>query len=275
MTTLVNFNSTNGANPYGGLIQGTDGNFYGTTAEGGTSNDGTTFKVTAGGTLTTLADFSSTNLNPEGSLIQASDGNFYGTTAGVVDSNYGTVFKLTPTGTLTTLINFNSSDGANPYGSLVQGEDGNLYGTTAYGAAEGTVFRLDLTTSENVTFSSASTIPIDTSDYTINGSALNLTLSYAPSPGTVLTVIQNTGTSPINGTFTNLPNGGTITVAYNGAAYTFAANYSGGAGHDLTLTLVTSASADTPTMPLWGLVILAVLLTITASKFLPNRISRA
>jgi hypothetical protein len=110
-----------------------------------------------------------------------------------------------------------------------------------------------------VAFSSASTIPIVASAYTITGSALNVTLSYAPSPGDVLTVVQNTGGSPISGTFANLANGGTISAIYNGVTYTFTANYSGGAGDDLTLSLTSSAPVvctDTPLLPGWAWVVL-------------------
>jgi uncharacterized repeat protein (TIGR03803 family) len=86
LTTLVAFTGANGA-PYlsggGGLVQGADGNFYGTTNGGGSHNLGTIFKVTPAGALTTLYNFGSTptdGTDPAGALIQASDGNFYGTT---------------------------------------------------------------------------------------------------------------------------------------------------------------------------------------------------
>lgn len=271
LTILVNFNSTNGEYPQGALIQGTDGNFYGTTLQGGSSNIGTVFKMTPTGTLTTLVNFISTNgAEPYAGLIQGSDGNFYGTTHGL-SPNYGTVFQLTRSGTLTTLVNFNGTNGANPYAGVIQASDGNFYGTTEAGGAAnaGTVFRYEPTTSENVTFSSSSTIPIIASAYTITGSALTLTLNYAPSPGDVLTVVQNTGGSPISGAFTNLPNGGSITATYQGVTYTFIANYSGGSGENLTLALASNPS-DTPTMPPWALVALALLLLSIASKFLPT-----
>jgi len=122
---------------------------------------------------------------------------------------------------------------------------------------------------ESVTFNSSTDIPITASSYTINGAPLNLTLGYAPAPGTVLTLIQITGGSLINGTFTNLPNGGTITATYNGIAYTFTANYSGGSGYNLTLTLTGSApvsTSDTPLLPLWSLLVLvAAVFTIGCS----------
>ena len=113
LTTLANFNGTKGAAP-SALVQGTDGNFYGTTQSGATGGDGTVFKITAGGTLTTLNSFCTQGIcasdeAPNG-LIQASDGNFYGTTQGGGAIQEGTVFKVTPGGALTTLYSF--TDGA-------------------------------------------------------------------------------------------------------------------------------------------------------------------
>jgi uncharacterized repeat protein (TIGR03803 family) len=145
-TTLVNFNDTNGANPYFmSLVQGTDGNLYGTTEGGGENGEGTVFKVTPTGALTTLHSFcAKTNCTdgsvPVGGLVLGTDGNFYGTTsAGGINAdpcggNCGTVFKITPAGKLTTLHRFDSTDGyATPYGPLVQATNGNFYGTTQSG----------------------------------------------------------------------------------------------------------------------------------------------
>lgn len=157
LTTLYTFcsqvNCADGNGPYGGMVQGTDGNFYGTTILGGIGG-GTVFKITPTGTLTTLHGFE----GPDGSapvagLIQASDGNFYGTTSyggannpgGGAGYNYGTAFQITPSGTLTTLYNFCSQiqdgtclDGNSPAAALVEATDGTLYGTTAAGG-NGTV----------------------------------------------------------------------------------------------------------------------------------------
>src|SRR5580704_8508560 len=80
-TTLLTFNSTDGANPVAGLIQGTDGNLYGTTAFGGADNIGTVYKISTSGTLVTLHSFSGPDgVAPYGALVQGTDGNFYGTT---------------------------------------------------------------------------------------------------------------------------------------------------------------------------------------------------
>jgi uncharacterized repeat protein (TIGR03803 family) len=149
-TTLVNFNYTNGANPYFmSLVQGTDGNLYGTTEGGGANDSGTVFKVTPTGTLTTLYSFcAKTNCTdgsvPFGGLVLGTDGNFYGTTSegGIIadpcGGDCGTVFKISPAGKLTTLHSFDSTDGSTPYGPLVQATNGNFYGTTQ----SGTVFSI-------------------------------------------------------------------------------------------------------------------------------------
>ena len=151
--TVVTFNSTNGAVPTDVLVQGTDGNLYGTTQYGGTANIGTVFKLTQGGAITTIYSFCSKSLCTDGSLpdaglVQASDGNFYGSTFWGGSQDSGTVFKITPSGSLTTLHSFcslaNCADGANPHAALIEGSDGNLYGTTTGGGAAngGGVFKL-------------------------------------------------------------------------------------------------------------------------------------
>jgi uncharacterized repeat protein (TIGR03803 family) len=151
LTDLYNFCSqsdcTDGDSPTGGIIQGTNGMFYGITNVGGTNGDGTLFKMTSSGKLTTLYNFCSKNGCTDGSrpfagLIQATNGNLYGTTSlGGTNGNYGTVFKITPGGKLTTLYSFcaqsGCTDGANPEGKLVQSTDGNFYGTTFAGGANG------------------------------------------------------------------------------------------------------------------------------------------
>lgn len=140
LTTLHSFDSTDGAGPEAPLLQATDGNFYGTTSEGGASASGTVFKITAAGTLTTLYSFcSQTNCtdgaNPIAGLIQATDGNFYGTATQGGDNGGGTVFEITPSGKLTTLHTFDGTDGFNPEATLVLATDGNFYGTTCCGGA--------------------------------------------------------------------------------------------------------------------------------------------
>jgi uncharacterized repeat protein (TIGR03803 family) len=148
-STLYSFTGgSDGASPYCTLVQGTDGNLYGTTAYGGDSNgDGTIFRITTNGTLTTLYTFTggSDSANPVAGLVQANDGNFYGTASGQNVGN-GAIFRVTANGTFTTLYSFTGgSDGATPTAGLIQGTDGDLYGTTSddyTNGAYGTIFRI-------------------------------------------------------------------------------------------------------------------------------------
>src|ERR1017187_7321448 len=148
-TTLYRFSGgSDGAQPRGALVQGTDTNFYGTTSAGGTNGLGVVFKMTPAGMLTTLWQFSGTNANdgsePLAGLIQGTNGNFYGTTFGGGAFGAGTVFTINPSGALTTLYNFTGGlDGANPAGSLVLVGNNRFYGTTFGGGdGTGTVFRV-------------------------------------------------------------------------------------------------------------------------------------
>jgi len=90
-------NSVDGANSYAGLVQGPDGNFYGTTGSGGTNGgNGTVFQMTPDGTLTSLYSFTggADGANPNAGLALGADGNFYGTTPYGGDSGQGTIFQL-------------------------------------------------------------------------------------------------------------------------------------------------------------------------------------
>jgi len=183
LTTLYTFcsqaNCADGAFPMAGLVQGADGNLYGTTVAGGANpcwlldtpdaGCGTVFRITPGGKLTTLYSFGSQDgdgVNPYAGLVQGVDGAFYGTTySGGLNnvcvqkytSSCGTVFKITPSGALTTLHSFCSepgcADGALPMTGLVQATNGGLYGATIAGAngfagggdaglGDGTLFRI-------------------------------------------------------------------------------------------------------------------------------------
>jgi uncharacterized repeat protein (TIGR03803 family) len=162
LTTLHSFCSqsecTDGRTPVAGLIQASNGDLYGTTWEGGTSNGGAVFQITTSGDLTVLYSFDSTGVQPTAGVIEAANGNFYGTTlrGGSVDTyncyhvrmyGCGTIYEITPTGALVMVYDFKGYGGGNPYGGLVQASDGNFYGTTDtdYGdTPSGTVFRLPL-----------------------------------------------------------------------------------------------------------------------------------
>ncbi len=157
LTTLFTFDGFDGSNPATSMVQGADGNFYGTTPFGGDSvfsldfGYGSLFSVSASGEFSDLASFYHTNgSNPYGPLLQSSDGNFYGTTSwgGIITASnifgFGIVFRMSPGGQLTTLYAFSGPDGENPNGAIVQGSDGSLYGTTDTGGAynQGTIYRL-------------------------------------------------------------------------------------------------------------------------------------
>jgi uncharacterized repeat protein (TIGR03803 family) len=148
--TLHDFDGTDGEDPGGGLVRGTDGNFYGTTGSG-TTNYGTVFKITPGGTLTTLHNFEyGDGSQPYGALEQATDGSFYGTTGGggpnpCGQRGCGTVFKISSDGSFVSLHSFDYTDGYGPTGGLVQATDGKFYGTTLSGGANGYGTIFDIT----------------------------------------------------------------------------------------------------------------------------------
>lgn len=179
LTTLANFNGTDGWQAEGALVQGADGSLYGTTYLGGYlhcngTGCGTVYKFTPDGKLITLYVFCNNTFpncpdgaNPAGPT-QATDGNFYGTTflggtgVGSADNvcrnestthGCGTVFRITPAGKLATIYNFcsqpNCIDGTYPTGGLIQAANGEFYGTTTLGGAStnaqfsyGTVFEI-------------------------------------------------------------------------------------------------------------------------------------
>jgi uncharacterized repeat protein (TIGR03803 family) len=156
LTTIYSFcsqvNCADGAYPFAGLIQATDGDLYGTTTSGGANNNGTVFKITVGGSLMTLHNFTVTDgLFPYAAVIQASNGNLYGTTTSGGANNGGTVFKITPGGAFTRLHNFHGTDGLHPYAPLVQARNGNFYGTTQNGGANGGGTIFEITTGGTLT----------------------------------------------------------------------------------------------------------------------------
>ena len=137
--------TTDGAQPYAPLTQGTDGSLYGVNAYGGQSGAGTVFRMTTNGVVTILTslDYTTRGGYPEGGLVQGRDGNFYGPTLYGGPSGYGTLFRVTSANAFSTLSSFNYDNGAYSSALLVQAADGNLYGTTQYGGTtgDGTVFR--------------------------------------------------------------------------------------------------------------------------------------
>ena len=147
LSVLYRFtNHCDGSNPYAALLQASDGNFYGTTYNGGYSKLGTIFKLAVDGTMTCLHNFAgqSEGAHPVAALIQGRDGMLYGTTEEGGPWNKGTVFKISTTGEFTNLYSFRGLDGSGPESALIQGLDGRFYGTTWDGGLydKGIVFRI-------------------------------------------------------------------------------------------------------------------------------------
>jgi uncharacterized repeat protein (TIGR03803 family) len=159
-STLYNFCSKSrggvcldGSNPLAPLVQGTNGDLYGTTTRGGANANGTVVRVTTLGKLKTIYNFCSQpscadGNYPNGGLLLATDGNFYGVTNQGGSYNYGTVFKITAAGKLTTVYNFCSqpscTDGEYPQAGLIQATNGDFYGTASVGGlyGQGTAFEM-------------------------------------------------------------------------------------------------------------------------------------
>jgi uncharacterized repeat protein (TIGR03803 family) len=145
---LVNFSQTNGLSPHSALVQGFDGNLYGTTAAGGNTadlGDGTIFRIRSSGGLSTIYSFCQETGCPYGrdpyaGLALGPDGNLYGTNqfgGNLSCPDYpdgcGTVFKTSETGAVTLLRQFDFSDGQIPNAPLALGRDGSFYGSTPVG----------------------------------------------------------------------------------------------------------------------------------------------
>ena len=153
---LFSFDSTNGTSPLA-LVQGIDGNLYGTALTGGADYSGTLFSLTTAGVEATLYNFCTAGLNclllSGDPLVQAPNGDFYGTAWQGGAYGMGAIYKATPSGEVTTLYSFCAQkgcpDGQFPYSPLVRAVDGNFYGTTFYGGASpycngecGTIFKM-------------------------------------------------------------------------------------------------------------------------------------
>jgi uncharacterized repeat protein (TIGR03803 family) len=240
LTTLVNFNKTNGLSPHGGVIWGQDGNLYGTTASGGLYGVGNVFSVTTGGTLTVLTNFVGTNgSGPIAGLTMGPDGTFYGTTQNGGAVNYGAVFRVTTNGQLTRLASFDgTNNGVGPKGGLTLGPDGNFYGTTSASylmpftpfpgftilipSGNGTIFR--------ITTNGTLTTLIDLDNYTA-GSTPTGDLVFGPT-GSLYGATYFGGASAVgtiyevtsNGTLLNLVNFNNTNGAYPLAGLTFGAD---------------------------------------------------
>jgi uncharacterized repeat protein (TIGR03803 family) len=146
LTTIAVLNGVNGENPQSGLVLARDGNFYGTSPQGGTNSIGNVFRVTPAGVVTSLVSFDSASLGggPSAGLTFGPDGNLYGITPFGGAVGLGTIFKITTGGTFTTLYSFQLPDGFVRRARLTPGPDGNLYGTSRDGGSAdmGAIFKI-------------------------------------------------------------------------------------------------------------------------------------
>ncbi|HRI15408.1 MAG TPA: hypothetical protein PLX89_20625 [Verrucomicrobiota bacterium] len=135
-TRLYSFRAgTGGWQPASGLIQARDNHLYGTTAAGGANGQGTAFRMTLNGALTTIHSFTaSVSGGPRAPLIQASDGALYGTSTSGGTRGHGAVYRLTTNGGFTLIHSFTGgTNGHYPEAPLIQASDGRLYGATSFG----------------------------------------------------------------------------------------------------------------------------------------------
>jgi uncharacterized repeat protein (TIGR03803 family) len=195
-----------GYQPSEGVTLGPDGDFYGTTHNGGTNNNnlGTAYQITPAGAIATLVSFNNTNgAYPAASLTLGSDGALYGSTQyggtnGANDYFGGTLFRLTTNGAFTPLYsfagpsnsNYTNALGSQPMSALTQAPDGSFYGTTSkYGPnSSGTIFRL--TISPPMTPPPALVIQYYSKNIVLTWNGPTWTLQTAPS---------------LHGTYTNMP----------------------------------------------------------------------
>ena len=200
-TTTIFFDfandDTGGFHPMAGLCIAGDGNFYGTTSQGGDNGDGTLFQLTPTGVEATVHSFVS---NPEGSspvgtLVRGATSGLFGVCSSGGSSSSGTVFELTTGGGFVVLHAFggfvgnNANDGKFPNSSLCLGSDGNFYGVTEHGGAltYGTVFSITSTGTYTL---------LHSFDFTTGGFPDGVLVELSASPGTFMGV---TGIGGANG----------------------------------------------------------------------------
>jgi uncharacterized repeat protein (TIGR03803 family) len=234
ITTIAAFTGTNGKNPYGGLVRDSNGDLFGTTNVGGTSNLGSIYEIASGtSTITVLHSFTGTGTDgsdAEANLVMDSNGDLFGTTNIGGSSSDGVVFEYnTGTSTYTTLVSLTSATGKHPLAGLVEDANGNLFGFTEQSSASGTVFEL-------------------------------------PSGTTTITVLHSfggsgDGTAPENGNLLMDSQGDLFGVAYSGGANGDGSIYEVTPGTVLSFTQqpsnVTAGVADNPSIQVtvkngWG-----------------------
>lgn len=210
--TIFSFNGTDGSFPNSPLVQGPNGDFYGT-------DSSSVIRITPAGVETVLFTFPcELGTCPEGGmpaagLVLGKDGNFYGTAGYGGTGNVGTVFKITPAGVLTTLHNFDVTDGAYP-GAMIQAADGNLYGVTPYGGTGfGTVFRISPSGSFKTIYSFCS--QLNCTDGTNPGGM------FQASNGNFYGVTGAGGANGVGGTIFTLTPAGVLTTLHSFCADTY------------------------------------------------------
>jgi uncharacterized repeat protein (TIGR03803 family) len=146
LSSVFNFNGTNGSQPHGSLIKASNGKLYGMTSKGGSNDKGTIFSYDSSGTHTVLHHFNGTNgQTPYGSLFQASNGKLYGMTYQGGSAGRGNLFSFDPeSGIHTLLYSFTNFPGGQPYGSIIQASDGKLYGMAGGNPLMGVLFSFDI-----------------------------------------------------------------------------------------------------------------------------------
>jgi uncharacterized repeat protein (TIGR03803 family) len=251
-----------GSQPKGGVIQASNGLFYGTTELGGYF--GGIFRMDAAGVFSVVHRFdayASDGASPVSGLIEAKDGFLYGTAPvggqPVSDPRYGVVYRMDKNGTVTVVHTFKGPDGSKPQAALVQGADGGLYGSTVVGGASGlgVLFRVDPAAAPaasltsvtlnptQVTGGSPSTGTVTLSAPAPSGGASVLLTSSSPAlasvPGSVTVAAGSTSASfPVT----------TVTVT-SAATATITGTY-GGQSRSATLTVVPPAGVTLSSLTL-------------------------
>ena len=205
------------------LTDGIDSVALGTVAAG-SSSTALTFTITNPGT----ADLSNLAITKDG----ADAGNFSvsalsGTTVPVGSGSVTFTVTFTPSGAAGVVV---AKTAAIHIASNVAGAK-NPFDIALNGTVRGSL---------SASYTTGSEVPLTASGFTASGSTVNFTLNYAPTPGTQLMVVKNTGLGFINGAFDNLVQGQTVGLSYGGVPYYFVANYYGGTGNDLVLVWKTT-----------------------------------
>ena len=174
-TKFHDFNGMDGSYPYGSLIQGNDGKFYGLTSGGGQDSYGWGVLFSfdpSNNSLMVLYNFHTQGIYPHGSLIQASDGKLYGLTPEGGTDGYGVVFSYDLYSHIFSVIyNFTSVNSNGTMASLIQANDGNLYGLSAGDEWVGYLYRIDPNT-DSFTYLHTFTVNNPLYGYYVRGSLL-------------------------------------------------------------------------------------------------------